>query len=97
MNLPDDIWTRVLAVLDFGCAYKAGLTCKRMYNVLLGAAAPEVACGWQNVPALLPGESRLMRLAFLYAQRSGGMLCVNHRLWCRALLSVWKHGTPSKE
>ncbi len=67
-TLPDDIIIRLLGFLDFRCAYQAARTCKRVFE-LLHRAAPEVAGGWQRVPDLVHGESPLMRVAFLYAQR----------------------------
>ena len=69
VELPDDVLIVVLGCLDFGCAYRAARTCTRMYALLLDRVAPEVARGWQHVPALLPAETQLERLAFLYAQR----------------------------
>lgn len=66
--IPDELVVRVLGFLRFRCAYNAGRTCKRVYN-LLSRAASEVADGWQNVPPLLPTESPLKHLAFLYARR----------------------------
>lgn len=69
LNLPDDVIICVLALLDFGCAYSAGRTCTLMYKLLLDRVAAEVAGGIENVPSLIPTESLLMRLAFLYALR----------------------------
>ena len=69
LNLPDDVIICVLACLDFRSAYSAGRTCTLMYKLLLDRVAPEVAGGIENVPSLIPTESRLMRLAFLYAQK----------------------------
>ena len=66
--LPDELVLSVLGFLRFKCAYSTGRTCKRFYS-LLSRAASELADGWQNVPPLLPAESPLKQLAFLYARR----------------------------
>lgn len=66
--LPDELVLSVLGFLRFKCAYNTGRTCTRFYSLLYRAAS-EVVDGWRNVPPLLPAESLLKQLAFLYARR----------------------------
>jgi hypothetical protein len=68
-QIPEELALVILGFLSFPDAVRAGLANKSIH-ALLQRAAPEVAGGWEHVPPLLPGESKLDHLAFVYARKS---------------------------
>lgn len=68
-QIPEELALVILGFLSFSDAVRAGLANKSFY-ALLQRAAPAVAGGWEHVSPLLPGESKLDHLAFVYARKS---------------------------